>query len=115
MDYLYLLIIILIILEAFAMSTIEYSANNRNKYYVIGILLYMFVGFLLYKILINSDLAKTNAIWNVVSIILVTIISVIYFNEPLTIYTQIGIIFAILSIVFLEIENINKLFNKIFK
>ena len=115
MNYLYLLIIILIILEAVAMSTIEYSANNRNMYYILGIIMYMLVGFLLYKILINSDLAKTNAIWNVVSIILVTIISVIYFKEPLTFYTKLGIFFAILSIVFLEIDNIYKLFNKLFK
>lgn len=113
--YLYLLIVLLIILEVFAMTTIEYSANNRNYYYIIGILLYMFIGFLLYKILINSNLAKTNAIWNVVSIILVTLISVLYFKEELTIYTKIGIFFAILSIIFLEFENLSLLFSKIFK
>ena len=113
--YLYLLIVILIILEVFAMTTIEYSANNKNYYYVIGILLYMLIGFLLYKILINSNLAKTNAIWNVISIILVTLISVIYFKEELTIYTKFGIIFAVISIIFLEFENLSLLFSKIFK
>ena len=31
MNYLYLLVIVLIIFESLAMSTIEYSANNRNN------------------------------------------------------------------------------------
>ena len=110
MNYLYLLIVILIILEAFAMSTIEHSANNNNNYYILGILSYMLVGFLLYKILIYRNLATTNALWNVVSIVLVTFIGVYYFGEPLNIYSKIGIVLAILSIIFMEFQNIKQLF-----
>lgn len=109
MNYLYLLVLILIILEAFAMSTIEYSANNHNYYYILGIFLYMLVGFLLYKILIYRDLAITNALWNVSSIVLVTFIGVFYFGEKLDNYGKLGILFAILSIVFMEYKNLKKL------
>ena len=33
------LIITIAIIETFAMSTIEYSANNKNNYYIFGIFL----------------------------------------------------------------------------
>ena len=110
MNYLYLLVIVLIILESFAMSTIEYSANNRNNYFVVGIFLYILIALILYKILIYRDLAVTNALWNVSTIILVTFISVFYFKERIDIYGKIGILFAILAILFIEHKNIRKIF-----
>ena len=108
--YLYLLIVILIILEVFAMTTIEYSANNRNNYYLFGLVLYVIIGIILYKILIYRDLAVTNALWNVSTIILVSLISIFYFKERIDIYGKIGILFAILSIIFIEHKNIKQLF-----
>ena len=110
MNYLYLLVLVLIILESLAMSTIEYSANNRNSYFIIGILLYIIIGLILYKILIHRDLAVTNALWNVSTIILVSLISIFYFKERIDIYGKIGILFAILSIIFIEHKNIKQLF-----
>ena len=110
MKYLYLLVILLIILESFAMSTIEYSANNRNNYFIVGIFLYILIALILYKILIFSDLAITNALWNVSTIILVTFISVFYFGEKIDNYGKLGILFAILAILFIEHKNIRKLF-----
>lgn len=110
MNYLYLLVIVLIILESIAMSTIEYSANNRNNYFIIGILLYIIIGLILYKILVYRDLAVTNALWNVSTIILVSLISIFYFKERIDIYGKIGILFAILSIIFIEHKNIKQLF-----
>ena len=67
-----LMLIILVLVEAAAMSTIEYGANNGSNIYIVGILLYLLVGYILYRILITSGLAMTNAKWNVLSIILVT-------------------------------------------
>ena len=54
-------ILIIAILETFAMSTIEYSANNKNNYYIFGVFLYGIVAYILYKILISGKLAITNA------------------------------------------------------
>lgn len=110
MNYLYLLVIVLIILESIAMSTIEYSANNRNNYYILGLVLYVIIGLILYKILVYRDLAVTNALWNVSTIILVSLISIFYFKEKIDIYGKIGILFAILSIIFIEHKNIKQLF-----
>ena len=46
------LLLILVLVEAVAMSTIEYGANKHSNVYIIGILLYLLVGYILYKILI---------------------------------------------------------------
>ena len=59
-----LMLIILVLVEAAAMSIIEYGANNGSNIYIVGILLYLLVGYILYRILITSGLAMTNAKWN---------------------------------------------------
>jgi len=101
-----LLLILLVIVEAMAMSTIEYGANNKSKVYIIGILLYLLVGYILYLVLITSNLAMTNAKWNVLSIILVTSIGILYFKETLSLTEKFGLGFAILSIFLMEYDKI---------
>ena len=103
------MILLLVIIEALAMSVIEYSANKKNKIYIIGLLLYVLSGYILYNILIHKQLATTNSLWNVLSIILVTCIGVFYFKEELSIYGKIGICFAILAVIFIEFENLCKM------
>ena len=73
------LIITISIIETFAMSTIEYSANNKNNYYIFGIFLYCIVAYILYKILVSSKLAITNALWNATTVIFVYISKCILF------------------------------------
>ncbi len=105
----WILIIFIAILETFSMSIIEYSANKKNNYYIIGIILYAIIGYILYKLLINGKLAITNAIWNSITVILVTFIGVFVFKETLNRYECIGIFFAILSVLFMEMNNILKI------
>ena len=105
------LIITISIIETFAMSTIEYSANNKNNYYIFGILLYGIVAYILYRILIHGKLAITNALWNATTVILVTLVGVFYFKEELNKYECIGIFFAILAVIFMEMDTLLKLFH----
>jgi len=106
----WLYLITVIILEAIAMSILEYSANNGNNYYIIGILMYSLIAYLFYQVLIIEHLAISNALWNVSAIILVTFIGVFYFKEKIDIYGKIGILFAILSVSLMEFKNLKKLF-----
>ena len=105
-----LMLIILVLVEAAAMSTIEYGANNKSNIYIVGILLYLLVGYILYRILITSDLAITNAKWNILSIIIVTTIGIMYFKEKLSLTEKIGLGFAILSIFLMEYDKIKTIF-----
>ena len=42
--YILCIILFLVIIEALAMSVIEYSANKKNRLYIVGLLLYVLVG-----------------------------------------------------------------------
>jgi small multidrug resistance pump len=106
----FLLLIMLVIIEAVAMSSIEYGANNKYNIFMVGILLYPLVGYILYLLLIDGDLAITNAKWNILSIILVTIIGIFIFKEKVSIYGKCGLVLAILSIFLMEYENIKTIF-----
>ena len=104
-------ILVIAVLETIAMGVIEDSANKRNKYFLIGILIYTLVAYILYEILKTGNVAITNALWNATTVILVSLMGIFYFEEKFTIYQYIGLAFAILAIIFIELPNLKKLFN----
>lgn len=105
------LIITIAVLETIGMSIIEDSANKRNMYFIIGLGFYMIVGIILYHILKEGNLAITNALWNATTVILVTLVGIFYFKEKFTKYQYIGLAFAILAIVFMEMDTLIRLFH----
>ena len=107
----WLLILLIAVLETIALGIIEDSANKRNKYFYISILIYSFIIIFLYQILKTGDVAITNALWNATTVILVSLMGIFYFKEKFTIYQFIGLGFAILAIIFIELPNLKKLFN----
>ena len=104
------LILLIAILETIAMGVIEDSANKRNKYFIIGIFIYIIVAYILYEILKDGNIAVTNALWNATTVILVSLMGIFYFDEKFTIYQYIGLGFAVLAIIFIEMPNLKKLF-----
>ena len=104
------LILFIAVLETIAMGIIEDSANKNNNYYILGILIYTLVAYTLYQILKTSNIAITNALWNATTVILVTLMAIFYFEEKLTFYQYIGLGFAVLAIIFLEMPNLKKMF-----
>jgi len=107
----WLFILLIAVLETIAMGVIEDSANKRNKYFIIGIFIYCIVAYILYEILKDGNIAITNALWNATTVVLVTLMGVFYFDEKFTIYQYIGLVFAILAVIFIEMDNILKLFH----
>jgi multidrug transporter EmrE-like cation transporter len=78
-----LFIIILIVLcETLAISCVkEFHATKQVEYFLYAIIGYSLVCCLLYKSFDNIGMAMTNVIWSGLSILLVTIIGVLYFKE----------------------------------
>ena len=109
-DTLWEFILLIAILETIGMSIIEDSANKKNNYFIVGLIFYMIVGIILYHVLKEGDLAITNALWNATTVILVTLVGVFYFKEKLSNYQYIGLLFAILAIIFMEMDTLLKLF-----
>ena len=103
-------ILVIAVLETIAMGVIEDSANKRNKYFLIGILIYTLVAYILYEILKTGNVAITNALWNATTVILVSLMGIFYFEEKFTFYQYIGLGFAVLAIIFIEMPNLKKMF-----
>lgn len=104
------LILVIAVLETIAMGIIEDSANKNNMYYLLGIVIYTLVAYTLYHILKNGNVAITNALWNATTVILVSLMGVFYFEEKFTIYQYIGLGFAVLAIIFIEMPALKKMF-----
>tara|TARA_Y100000816_G_C25967943_1_gene505110 strand:+ start:166 stop:552 length:387 start_codon:yes stop_codon:yes gene_type:complete len=96
------LVILLIITETLAQTSCEQAASMiKNKKYLFifgGIILYGFVGFLYYLILESRvSLAIANIIWQTMTIIIVTLVSVFYFKQPISKKEIMGIIIVIIG------------------
>ena len=104
------LILIIAVLETIAMGIIEDSANKNNNYYLLGIVIYALVAYTLYEILKSGNVAVTNALWNATTVILVSLMGIFYFEEKFTIYQYIGLGFAVLAIIFIEMPTLKKMF-----
>mgnify|MGYP001368634727 FL=1 len=104
------LILVIAVLETIAMGIIEDSANKNNNYYLLGIVIYTLVAYTLYEILKSGNVAVTNALWNATTVILVSLMGIFYFEEKFSIYQYIGLGFAVLAIIFIEMSNLKKMF-----
>ena len=96
------LVILLIITETLAQTTCEHAASMiKNKKYLFifgGVILYGLVGFLYYLALESRiSLAIVNIIWQTMTIIIVTLVSVFYFKQPISRKEIIGIIIVIIG------------------
>ena len=104
------LLFLLIIIEVISISLIKYSIVYNEKYMkYIGIIGFATVGALLYYLFSLGDIVITRAIWDVLSIILLTLIAVTFFNEKLDRYHFIGFIFAIIALFFVNYNDIKKI------
>jgi drug/metabolite transporter (DMT)-like permease len=99
------LVILLIITETLAQTSCERGASMiKNKKYLFvfgGVILYGLVGFLYYLALESRvSLAIVNIIWQTMTIIIVTLVSVFYFKQPISKKEIIGIIIVIIGSLF---------------
>jgi multidrug transporter EmrE-like cation transporter len=104
------LLFLLIIIEVISISLIKYSSIYNKKYIkYIGFIGFTIVGILLYNIFLLGNLVITRAIWDVLSIILLTIIAITFFNEKLDKYHFMGLIFAIIALFLVNYNDIIKI------
>jgi small multidrug resistance pump len=107
----WLLLIIIIIVESLSLALLAAGVKYSNNIYILGILGYALVAFIFYLILkTKKPLTKANTLWNIGSIVLITLIGLIIFKEKIDIYQSIGLLLAFISILFIEHDNIYKLY-----
>ena len=97
------IIIALVAGESFAQLFLEKATlkSKKNYYLIFGILLYVLVGYLYYIALTSKvPLAIVNIIWQTATIIIITLISIFYFEQKITKKEIIGIIILLIGSLF---------------
>jgi len=95
-----LYIIVLVLMEAWAVNLIIKWRNDNIAYNLISaMVLYALVALLLAYILTNApSVAVTNSLWQSLNIIIITVIAIIIYKERPNKYQTIGIVLAMLSV-----------------
>lgn len=103
-----ILITLLVILELLSVSSLKYwSVRKNNTFLILGILGYLAVGcFFAYILHTHSNMTIINALWQVLNIILVSIVGILIYKEKLSVIQYIGMIFAIIATVIFSISEV---------
>lgn len=107
----WILLLILILVDVISTGLIKSSVDSMNNYYIYGMVGFFISGYILYLLLDLGELFITNSVWDILSIILISVIGIVYFRETYNIYHIIGLLFAFISLFFInyrEIKNILK-------
>lgn len=100
---LYLFAILGTIIESFSDTILKiYTKNNKILFLITGLLGYAITGLMFTQLLKYHDLAKSNIIWHIIHFIILFLVSVFYFNKKYTYLDLIGILFGIISFIFLS-------------
>ena len=92
-------IVFLVIIETFAISLLKmYNETNNVKLLLFACLLYPLLGFIFAKVIKEKGVAIGNAMWQITTIILVSLWGNVYFKESIDIYERIGLLFGVVSV-----------------
>ena len=98
----------LVFLESIAEYELKEASivtTSYQKYLFLGILVYGLVAFFFYMYLFHvKNLAIANAIWNGGNMILITLVSVLFFHDRLTMIQYIGLILIAIGLVLARIS-----------
>lgn len=100
----WLLIIITSIIFCFPVTFIRKYIETSNINWIFGsLIVYACIIYLYYQILkINNNISYIYSFLNIISILLVTLISIFYFNDTINFNQVLGIFFAIIAIIFFQ-------------
>ncbi|MFA6324664.1 MAG: SMR family transporter [Candidatus Paceibacterota bacterium] len=81
-----------------------WTKNPKISFYIIGIIIYLVGLMFLVQSFKTQNIAVASAIFVIINIITLGIVSWIFFKEPLSITQIIGIILALIAIFILEFK-----------
>lgn len=83
-------VLLIVLLETLAMSCFKKSLDD-SRFFMIGILFYIGVGYLLCQTYHRTGMAMTNALWSGLSVLATTSVGVIMFKEVLHFHDYLAI------------------------
>lgn len=81
----------------------KHAENGKIIYLILGLLMYIIIGYAVSRVLYHKDMGTFNATWNVLSTIGVIILGILLFKEQITPIGVVGVVFGIISIILLAI------------
>lgn len=90
-DELLVFTVIISVVEAYAQNNLK---NSNNKY-IAGLIIYVFVGYLLHYTYQNFPLSKVNVIWSCLSIIIATTLGYLIYDENINSLKILAVLLAI--------------------
>jgi len=103
-DEILIFALIIAVVENIAQNTIKQNQTNSFKF-LIGILLYVFIGYLLDYTYSNYQISMLNTIWSCISIILAIFMGYMLYDEPINIWKILGLFSAIMAIYFMYLSD----------
>lgn len=98
-DDLIMIAVSIAIIESFAQNCIKNSnRDNVSVLFLMGLSIYIVVGYLLHYAYHKFPLAKVNVVWSSLSIILAMTLGYILYNEPMNSWKLMAVLFAMAAI-----------------
>jgi drug/metabolite transporter (DMT)-like permease len=88
--------LILSLLKAFHIGWIKWKGI-----FLVAMIAYAFQPLVFYQGLNGNGLTVMNILWDVTSVVIVTLIGTLYFSEKLNIYKKVGVLLSFISIILL--------------
>lgn len=100
----YWYVLLIVMLETFAMSCFKRSIDN-NAFFAVGVLFYAVVGYLLRLTMNASGMAMTNALWSGFSVMATTIVGILLFKETLHTHDYFAILMIVGGVMILKVTD----------
>lgn len=97
----YWYVLLIVMLETFAMSCFKKSIDN-TAFFAVGVLFYAAVGYLLRLTMNASGMAMTNALWSGFSVMATTIVGILLFKEALHYHDYFAILLIVTGVMILK-------------
>ena len=106
MKYLIILVILISLIEGFSQYFIKkYTLENKLEFFALALIGYCFVCYLLTLTYKYSTMGIANALWSALSVITIITVGYTFFNETLKNLEILGIIFVILGVGLINLNN----------
>lgn len=93
-DELLVFAVLIAFVETCAQNTLK-NTGNDDKQYIVGLVIYAFVGYLLHYAYHLFPLSKINVIWSCLSIIIATTLGYLVYNENISSLKILSVLLAL--------------------